>query len=145
MRTQKFKPIAWLLASIWLGMQFAPAAAADGDSYLGVWTGTWEAQDSSGRFEFTFKRVGDGKITGTIAVTTDGGANADYTVPLKNPAFKGDKFSAAFDPPGDNRGEINLTGIFNPSGAGGEWLAVATDEPAHPSIANGTWKVSKKR
>jgi hypothetical protein len=145
MRTQIFKPIAWLLASLWIGMQIAPAMAADGDPYIGIWSGTWEGQDSSGRFELTLKRDADGKIAGTILVNTDGGSTPDYTASLRNASFTGDKFSASYDPPGDNQGRIRMTGLFNLSGADGDWRLVSRDEPGRPSIANGNWKASKKK
>ena len=66
---------AWLLlASICLWSAVTPARAADGDQYLGTWAGTWAGTDgSSGHFQRNLERSGDGKLTGSIAVTQDGG------------------------------------------------------------------------
>jgi len=81
----RFNAAAWLLiASICLGLAVAPSRAADGDQYLGNWSGTWAgANNSSGRFQLTLERGGDGKLTGSIAVTQDGGGGSDYASKLK--------------------------------------------------------------
>src|ERR1700683_2935030 len=77
MRMQRIKPAFWLLlASLWLGAQIAPANAADGDQYLGTWSGTWRGDDSSGHFQLTLERGSEGKGTGSIAVRQDGGGGA---------------------------------------------------------------------
>src|SRR5277367_5146551 len=100
MKTRTFTRLAWLLiANICLAAQFTPAAAADGDQYLGTWSGIWSGNDSSGHFQLTLERSPDGRITGSIAVSQDGGGNSDYTAKLKSAAFMGDKFSAAYEPP----------------------------------------------
>ena len=50
-----------LLASIWLGCAVAPAIAADGDQYLGSWSGNWAGSDgSSGHFQLNLERGSDG-------------------------------------------------------------------------------------
>jgi hypothetical protein len=43
---------------------------------------------------------------------------------LKNAAFAGDKFTAAYEP-------------------GGEWSLGAKDQPSSPAVASGTWKIAK--
>jgi hypothetical protein len=143
MRIQ-FNSAAWLLlASICVGLLVAPSRAADGDQYLGTWSGTWAGADnSSGRFQLNLERGSDGKLTGSIAVTQDGGGGSDYTSKLKNAAFAGDKFTAAYEPP-DGQSEINMKGIFGSKGGGGEWSLGAKDQPSSPAVASGTWKIAK--
>jgi hypothetical protein len=135
---------AWLLlASICLGLAVAPSRAADGDQYLGSWSGIWAGADSSsGRFQLTLERGGDGKLAGSIAVTQDGGGGSDYTSKLKNAAFAGDKFTAAYEPP-DGQSEISMKGTFAPKGGAGEWSLGAKDQPSNPAVASGTWKITK--
>ena len=80
MRIQLNTAIWLLLASVYLGVLAAPAKAADGDQYLGMWSGTWAGTDgSSGHFQLNLERGSDGKLTGSIAVTQDGGGGSDYT------------------------------------------------------------------
>jgi hypothetical protein len=144
MRMQRIKPAFWLLlASLWLGAQIAPAVAADGDQYLGTWSGTWRGDDSSGHFQLTLERGSEGKVTGSIAVSQDGGGGSDYTAKLKSAGFTGDKFAAAYEPP-DGQSEINLKGTFSPNGADGDWSLGAKAQPANPAVATGTWKIAKK-
>src|SRR5580704_8525377 len=143
MRIQ-FNLAAWLLlASICLGLAVAPALAADGDQYLGTWSGTWAGADgSSGHFQLNLARGGDGKLTGSIAVSQDGGGGSDYTAKLKNAGFMGDKFSAAYEPP-DGQSDINMKGTFSAKGGDGEWSLGAKDQPSSPAVASGTWKIAK--
>ncbi len=135
---------AWLLlAGICLGLAVAPARAADGDRYLGTWSGTWAGTDgSSGHFQLALERGGDGKLTGSIAVSQDGGGGSDYTSKLKNAAFAGDKFSAAYEPP-DGQSEIKMNGTFAARDGDGEWSLGAKDQPSSPAMASGTWKITK--
>jgi hypothetical protein len=132
-----------LLASISLGVLGAPARAADGDQYLGAWSGTWAGTDgSSGHFQLNLERGSDGKLTGSIAVSQDGGGGSDYTAKLKNAGFAGDKFKAAYEPP-DGQSEIDMKGTFGSKGGDGEWSLGAKDQPSSPAVASGTWKIAK--
>jgi len=144
MRIQAIKITFWLLlASVCLGAAVAPALAADGDQYLGTWSGTWAGADnSSGHFQLTLQKGSDGKLTGSIAVTQDGGGGSDYSAPLKNAAFAGDKFTAAYEPP-DGQSEINMKGTFGAKGGDGDWSLGAKNQPSSPAVAGGTWKISK--
>jgi hypothetical protein len=144
MQTRQIKPAFWLLlASIWLGALTAPAIAADGDQYLGTWTGTWQGDNSSGHFRLNLERGSDGKVAGSIAVSQDGGGGSDYSAKLKSADFTGDKFAAAYEPP-DGQSQINLKGTFTPQGADGDWSLGAKDQPAGPAMTAGTWKITKK-
>jgi hypothetical protein len=143
MRIQ-ISPAAWLLlATICVGLLVAPSRAADGDQYLGAWSGTWTGADnSSGHFQLNLERGSDGKLTGSIAVTQDGGGASDYTAKLKKAAFAGDKFTAAYEPP-DGQSEISMKGTFGSKGGDGEWSLGAKDQPSTPAVASGTWKIAK--
>lgn len=131
-----------LVASFWLWTPAAPAVAADGDLYLGTWTGTWVGDDgSAGNFQLNLQRGSDGKVTGSIAVGQEGGS--DYTAKLKSAEFTGNNFSAAYEPP-DGGSQINLKGTFTSQGGSGDWSLHAKDQPSSPATAAGTWKINKK-
>src|SRR5579863_6554647 len=90
MQIQNHQRLVWvLLAALWL-VAHAPPAAADGDQYLGKWTGTYQGDNTSGHFELILERGSAGLITGTIAVSGDGGGAADYSAKLKSASFSGD-------------------------------------------------------
>jgi hypothetical protein len=143
MRIQLKTAVLLLLASICASGLAAPARAADGDQYLGMWSGTWAGADgSSGHFQLNLERGSDGKLTGSIAVSQDGGGGSDYTSKLKNAGFAGDKFSAAYEPP-DGQSEIKMKGTFGSKGGDGDWSLGAKDQPSSPAVASGTWKIAK--
>jgi hypothetical protein len=142
MRIQLNTAVLLLLASICFAAPIGPVLAADGDRYLGAWSGTWAGADgSSGHFQLNLERGGDGKLTGSIAVSQDGGGGSDYTAKLKNAAFAADKFTAAYEPP-DGQSEIHMQGTFSSKGGDGEWSLGAKDQPS-PAAASGTWKIAK--
>jgi hypothetical protein len=135
--------VGLLLAVICLAAHVTPAAAADGDAYLGKWAGTYEGGDATGHFQLALERGSDGKLTGTISVAADGGGGQEYSVKMKSASFVGDKFAGAYEPPGDNQSEINLKGTFSAKGADGDWSLGPKDQPSSPAVASGTWKVTK--
>jgi hypothetical protein len=144
MQIQNHPRLVWaLLATLWLGAHTIPAAAADGDQYLGKWSGTYQGDNTSGHFELILERGSAGLITGTIAVSGDGGGAADYSAKLKSASFAGDTFTAAYDPPGDDQTQINMKGTFNPKGGDGEW-SVSAKPSSSPPVASGTWKIIKQ-
>lgn len=68
MQIQNHQRLVWvLLAALWLVAHALPAAAADGDQYLGKWTGTYQGDNTSGHFELILERGSAGLITGTPA------------------------------------------------------------------------------
>lgn len=144
MHTRSFHRLVWvLIASAWFSAQPLAAAAADGDQYLGRWIGTYQGDNTSGHFELILERSSAGLITGSIAVSGDGGGAADYSAKLKSASFAGDSFTAAYDPPGDDQTQINLKGTFSSKGGDGDWSVSAKAEAASPPVAAGTWKISK--
>jgi hypothetical protein len=142
MRIRLNTALLLLLAGICFGV-VAPASAADADQYLGAWSGTWAGADgSSGHFQLSLERGGDGKLTGSIAVSQDGGGASDYTAKLKSAAFAGDQFTAAYEPPG-GQSEIQMKGTFGSKVGDGEWSLGAKDQASNPAMASGTWKIAK--
>lgn len=131
-----------LLASLCLGASLVPVLAADGDQFLGSWAGTWTGDNSSGHFQLTLERGSDGKLTGSIAVSQDGGGGSDYTAKLKSAAFTGEKFTAAYEPP-DGQSEISMQGTFGAKGGDGNWSLGAKGQPSSPAAATGSWKIAK--
>jgi hypothetical protein len=143
MHLQMKTAVLLLLAGIFFAAPVTPARAADGDQYLGTWSGTWAGADgSSGHFQLNLERGGNGKLAGSIAVSQDGGGGSDYTAKLKNAAFAGDQFTAAYEPP-DGQSEIHLKGTFGSKGGDGEWSLGAKDQPSSPAGPSGTWKIAK--
>lgn len=143
MRIKQFGVMASLLVGMWVLASALPARAADGDLYLGKWSGTYEGGDATGHFQLAFERGGDGKLVATISVDADGGGGQEYSVKLKSAAFVGDKFAGAYDPPGDNQSEVDLKGTFSANAGNGDWSLGTKDKPTSPVVASGTWKLTK--
>ena len=141
MRMQRLAALAFvMLATLWSVTRFDVAAAADGDQYLGTWKGSWEGGGASGRFDLTFARGSDGKLTGSVSVGTDMG---DYDAKFSTVAVAADKLTGAYDYPPDPQGEVTITGSFDPKNATGTWSLAAKGQPGQQAFA-GTWKVSKQ-
>jgi hypothetical protein len=112
--------------------------AAEGNPLSGAWKGTW-AGGGGGDFDMNFAPAADGKLTGTVAVTTDMG---NYNATFSSATFKDGKFAAAYDYPPDVQGEITLTGSFGPKTGTGTWSLGAKGQPSQ-SMAAGAWKVAR--
>jgi hypothetical protein len=140
MRAHKFGVAALMLAAMWAVIQIGVAAAADGDQYVGTWKGGWEGGGGSGRFDLTFVRGSDGKLTASVSVGTDMG---DYNAKFSTLTLAGDKFTGAYDYPPDVQGEVLITGSIDPKDATGTWALGAKGQQGQ-SMATGTWKVSKQ-
>jgi hypothetical protein len=141
MRTRKLTVFAFiLLASIGAALQFGAVSAADGDQYVGTWKGTWEGAGAGGRFDLTFVRGGDGKLSASVSVGTDMG---DYNAKFSTVSLAAQKLTGAYDYPPDPQGEVTITGSFDPKNATGTWSLAAKGQPGGQAIA-GTWKVSKQ-
>jgi hypothetical protein len=140
MRAQKFTVLGLMvLISMWATARIGIAWAADGDQYIGTWKGTWEGAGAGGRFDLSFARGVDGKLTANVSVGTEMG---DYTAKFSTVTLSGDKLAGAYDYPPDPQGEVTITGTFDPKAATGTWSLGAKGQPGGQSIA-GTWKVSK--
>ncbi|HEY2675849.1 MAG TPA: hypothetical protein VGI65_02695 [Steroidobacteraceae bacterium] len=128
-----------MLTAIWSTTRYDVAAAAD-DQYVGTWKGSWEGGGASGRFDLTFARGSDGKLTGSVSVGTDMG---DYKANFSTVSVAADKLTGAYDYPPDPQGEVTIAGSFDPKNAAGTWSLGAKGQPGQQAIA-GTWKVSKQ-
>jgi len=93
-----------------------------------------------GRFDLTFVRGGDGKLSASVSVGTDMG---DYNAKFSTMSLAGEKLAGAYDYPPDPQGEVTITGSFDPKSAAGTWSLGAKGQPGGQAIA-GTWKVSKQ-
>jgi hypothetical protein len=141
MGTRKLAVVALLLlTSVCAALQFGVATAADGDRYVGTWKGTWEGAGAGGRFDLTFVRGSDGKLSASVSVGTDMG---DYNAKFSTVSLAADKLAGAYDYPPDPQGEVTITGSFDPKNATGTWSLGAKGQPGGQAIA-GTWKVSKQ-
>jgi hypothetical protein len=122
-------------------MMFALLAvgiAADTNPLAGIWKGTW-AGGGSGDFDLNFAQAAGGKLTGTVAVTTDMG---NYNATFTSITFKDGKFAAAYDYPPDPQSEITMMGNFDANSGNGTWSLGAKGQPSQ-SMAGGTWKVAR--
>ena len=141
MRMRKLAVVALLLlATVCAGLPSGIAIAADGDQYVGTWKGTWEGAGAGGRFDLTFARGSDGKLSASVSVGTDMG---DYNAKFSKLTFVSEKFTGAYDYPPDVQGEVIIAGSFDPKNATGTWSLGAKGQPGQ-SMAAGTWKVSKQ-
>jgi hypothetical protein len=129
-----------LLATAVAGLQIHAAAVADGQQYVGTWSGSWEG-GGSGRFDLTIQIGLDGKLAGNVAVGTDQG---DYTAKFSKISFSGDKLTGTYDYPLDAQGEVSITGSFDAKNATGSWGLGAKGQSGGQALASGTWKVERK-
>jgi hypothetical protein len=116
----------------------AAGFAADTHPLSGAWKGTW-AGGGSGNFDMNFTLTADGKLGGTVAVTSDMG---NYNASFSSAVFSAGKLAAAYDYPPDPQGEITLNGNFDAKSGNGTWSLGAKGQPSQ-SIAAGTWKVAR--
>lgn len=130
--------MALLVCSAWLGLQTQAAKPAEGEQYVGSWTGSWEG-GGSGKFDLTIERGADGMLTGGVAVGTEQG---DYTAKFMSLSFAGNKMTAKYIYPPDEQGEVALTATFAAAGADGTWALGA--KGGGSEMAAGTWTVKKK-
>lgn len=140
MRLHKVAMLASLMLGLWTAGQWGIALAADGDQYVGTWKGTWEGAGAGGRFDLTFSRGNDGKLTAKVSVGSEMG---DYNATLSTLTLTGEKLAGAYDYPPDPQGEVTITGSFDPKTAVGTWSLGAKGQTGGQSIA-GTWKVAKE-
>ena len=132
MRNNKF---ALLLAFAWVAVAFA----AQSNPLAGAWKGNWSGGGGGGGFDMTFAASADGRLTGTVAVTTDMG---NYNATFSAASFKDGRLTAAYDYPPDVQGEVTLAGSFDANSGSGTWSLGAKGQPSQ-AMAAGTWKVAR--
>jgi hypothetical protein len=123
--------MTWALVAVGL--------AADSNPLAGAWKGTWDGGSGGGGFDMNFAVSSDGKLGGTVAVTTGMG---NYNAAFSTATFVGGKLTAAYDYPPDLQGEVTLAGSFDAKAGSGTWSLAAKGQPAQ-SMAGGTWKVAR--
>lgn len=114
----------------------APQAGAP--DYLGVWAGSWDGP-SSGEFDLTLGRDTEGKLQGKIAVTA---GSPPYTSDLKAIALDGADFTARYDYPLDEGGEVTLQITFDGRSGKGSWILRPPGQAGE--AARGTLALSRK-
>jgi hypothetical protein len=112
---------------------------AAGEQFLGTWSGTWTADNSSGGIELTLEKSKDGGLAGGVSVTGD----PTYKAVFRTVAFDGPKMTAAYDFPDDETIEVVLTGTFEGRSAKGTWTARAKAGGAE--VATGGWSATSTR
>ena len=110
---------------------------AQGEKYLGTWSGTWDGAGSSGGFELTLETAKEGTLSGRVSVTGE----PSYKAALRTVAFEGAQMTAAYDFPGDEAVEVLVTAAFEGNTVKGTWSA---RQKAGDEIVAGTWTATKK-
>ena len=112
--------------------------AANGEQFLGTWTGSWDSGNSNGGFELTLEKGKEGVVGGRVSITGE----PTYKALFKALSFDGNKMTAKYDFPPDESAEVALGATFEGNKANGTWAVQAkgTDKPA----LTGTWTVTKQ-
>jgi hypothetical protein len=105
--------------------------------YFGTWSGTWDGAGSGG-FELILEKKSEGVAGGKVSVTGE----PTYKATLKTVTFTGQKMTALYDFPPDDRLEIAITATFDGDTAKGTWTARGKDGGAE--MMSGGWTVKKK-
>jgi hypothetical protein len=113
--------------------------ATPGEPFVGMWTGTWEAEGSpGGGFELTLEKGKEGAVAGRVSVTGE----PTYKATFKTLSFDGNKMNAKYDVPEMEGVEVVLTAVFDGGSATGTWTAL--EKGGNEIVAAGGWKVAKK-
>ena len=117
-----------------------PQEAKDGDDspFLGTWAGTWTG-GSSGTFEMTVAKDANGKLSGRISPTPEGGG--PYTAAFRSVVVEGGKLTATFDPPD---GEVRVTLTATVEGATSKGTYEVYDKNQGGGVESGSWTAKKK-
>jgi hypothetical protein len=111
--------------------------ALPGEQFLGIWTGTWDGAGSGG-FELTLEKDKNGAISGKVSVTGE----PTYKATFKALSFDGNKMSARYDFPPDERAEVILAAAFDGNTGTGTW---SLREKANDNeTASGSWTVTRR-
>lgn len=125
-----------LAASFSLAAQTQNSKPTAGEKFSGAWAGTFEG-DSTGKFEMTISPGADGKHSGSLSVSPDGGEG--YTASFKSVSVEGDKIVIKYDSP-DGGSEVALEGTGDGKAASGKWSIQSQGSQS----ASGTWKTTRK-
>ena len=125
------------IATVCAVAQGRAQAPSPAESFLGTWSGTWDGA-GTGDIELTLEKDASGALTGKVSVTGE----PTYKATFRTLSFDGNKMTATYDFPPDDRAEIVLAGSFEGNSASGTWSLrqKGTDADA----ASGGWTVAKK-
>jgi hypothetical protein len=112
--------------------------AANGEQFLGTWSGSWEAQGANGGFELTLEKGKAGSVECRVAVTGE----PAYKANCKSLSFDGKNMSAKYDFPPDEAAEVVLATTFEEKKATGTWSLRA--KAGNTEVASGTLTVTKQ-
>jgi hypothetical protein len=136
---------SWIWCVLFVAAAVGSTAAQRGgegtakpESFVGVWSGTWEAGGTGGGFELTLEQAKDGPLTGKVSVTGE----PTYKATFKSLSFDGKKMSAKYDFPADQPAEVTLAATFEGDKATGTWSLAAKGSDV--AVASGTWTVTRK-
>jgi hypothetical protein len=116
------------------GDQKSPA----GEQFVGTWSGSWDVAGSGGGFELTLEKDKSDTVIGKVSVTGE----PTYKAEFKSLSFDGNKMTAKYDFPPDDRVEVALTAVFEGNTAKGTWSA--REKGSDSEVATGGWTVTKK-
>jgi hypothetical protein len=125
---------------LFLGVVCSGAQQREGFSadFVGTWTGSWEGAGGTGGFELVLEKGKEGALGGNVSVAGE----PTYKATIKSVAFDGNKMTATYDFPPDERLEVRLTATFEVGAANGTWSA--REAGSGNEVAAGTWTVKKK-
>ncbi len=127
-----------LFGATCLGAQTGGDKPPTGEQFVGTWTGTWDGAGSSGGFELTLEKDTNGAVTGRVSVTGE----PTYKAAFKTLSFNGNKMTAKYDFPADERGEVALAATFDGHKCTGTWSL--REKGSDTEVVAGTWSVTKK-
>lgn len=111
--------------------------APRGEQYVGTWTGTWDGAGTGG-FELTLEKPKDSALTGRVSVTGE----PTYKATLKTVSFDGNKMTAKYDFPPDERAEVVVALTFDDKTAKGTWVLI--EKASSAEVAKGNLTLSRK-
>jgi hypothetical protein len=116
--------------------QHVGAAAAP--DFFGTWTGNWDGGSGGGGFDLVLEKNKDGAAGGTVSVTGE----PTYKATLKTVTFEGQKLTAVYDFPPDDRAEVLIAGTFDGDTGKGTWTVRGKN--GGDAAFTGGWSVKRK-
>jgi hypothetical protein len=113
-------------------------ASANGEQFVGTWSGSWEAQGANGGFELTLEKGAAGSVGCRVAVTGE----PAYKATCKSVSFDGKNITAKYDFPPDEAAEVVVATTFEEKKATGTWSLRA--KAGDTEVASGTLSVTKQ-
>jgi hypothetical protein len=113
-------------------------APANGEQFVGTWSGTWDAQGASGGFELTLEKGKAGSLDCRVSVTGE----PAYKARCKSVSFEGKDMSAKYDFPPDEAADVVLAVTFDEKKAKGTWSLRA--KAGNTEVASGTLNFTRQ-